>query len=329
MAGRTRAAFVLAAALLAGCLSAPASADNCADRDGLYLQILGSGGPVADDARASSAYLVWIDGDSKILIDAGGGAFVRFGAAGADFAELDVIALSHFHTDHAADFVTLLKTGYFSPRERPLVVLGPGAGGPFPSLDAWLDSHLGRGEAYAYLGGYLDGSGGLVQLLPTTIDPASRDAEIVFESVDERVSIRGTGVPHGIVPAIAYRVSVAGRDIVFASDQNGSDEAFIDFARGADVLVMHMVVGNNADSGIRALHATPGKIGELAAAIDPGLLVLSHLTAWSLESFDQNIKAVRRHFDGDIVIAEDLLCVSPPARAADRAGPAGSSSPRQ
>ena len=306
----TTAASLAVLALLAAYPTTPLLADSCSDLDGIRLQVLGSGGPIADDARASSAYLVWIDGESKIMVDAGGGAFVRFGEAGADFAELDVVALSHFHTDHSADFITLLKTGFFSPRERPLAVTGPGAGGPFPSLDAWLDSNLGRGEAYGYLGGYLDGSGGLVQLLPTTVDPARRGAEVVFRSPDERVTIQATGVPHGIVPAVGYRVSVAGRDIVFASDQNGNDGTFVDFAKDADVLVMHMVVPEDATGAMRALHAPPSRIGEIASAANVRKLVLSHFMARSLQNLDQNIGLVRQQFEGNVVVAEDLMCIT-------------------
>jgi len=35
---------------------------TCPAANGISLQVLGSGGPIADDARASSAYLVWVDG---------------------------------------------------------------------------------------------------------------------------------------------------------------------------------------------------------------------------------------------------------------------------
>jgi hypothetical protein len=62
--------------------------EACVRGEGVTLQILGSGGPIADDARASSGYLVWADGKSRVLIDAGGGTFLRFGEAGASFAEL-------------------------------------------------------------------------------------------------------------------------------------------------------------------------------------------------------------------------------------------------
>ncbi len=97
--------FVSAGALLFfnGCSVAPATCDTA---NGVTLQVLGSGGPIADDARASTGYLIWVDGQARVLIDAGSGTFVRFGEAGAQFASLDHIALSHFHTDHSADLVS-------------------------------------------------------------------------------------------------------------------------------------------------------------------------------------------------------------------------------
>ena len=99
-----------------------------------------------------------------MLIDAGGGSFLRFGEAQANFNDLDFIGLSHFHTDHSADFPALLKSGYFSTREHPLPVAGPGAGGPFPGLNGFLSDMLDKDSgAFSYLSGYLDGSEGLVK----------------------------------------------------------------------------------------------------------------------------------------------------------------------
>jgi ribonuclease BN (tRNA processing enzyme) len=299
--------LVLLAAI--GSASCAAAAARCDARQGVYLQVLGSGGPIADDERASSAYLVWQDGRSRIMVDAGGGAFLRFGEAGARFDELDHIAISHFHTDHSADLVTFLKTGYFSDRRRPLGISGPSEGGPFPSLENYLHSLLGKGGAYGYLGGYLDGSQGLVRIDPVTLDAGSRRSIPVADLDDGNIRITGTGVPHGIVPTIAYRVQIGGKSLVFASDQNGSDESFAGFARNADVLVMHMAVPENADGAGRALHAPPGRIGEIAAAAGAGSLVLSHFMARSLRDLDGNVALVRRHFDGPVHVAGDLACI--------------------
>ena len=288
---------------------ASAAAPSSCDADGVVLQVLGSGGPIADDARASTSYVIWADGRSAVLIDAGGGAFLRFGEAGARFDELDFIGISHYHTDHVADLVTFLKTGFFSDRKRPLGIGGPGGGGPFPGLDAFLGSNLDRGGAYAYLGGYLDGSGGLVRLEPVMLDPGNSSSMPVYSDEGASLSVTAAGVPHGIVPAVAYRVSIDGQDLVFASDQNGNDDAFIDFARGADVLVMHMVVPEDVDRVGRALHAPPSRIGEIAAAASPRQLVLSHFMARSLRNLDDNVELVKERYDGEVVVADDLMCI--------------------
>ena len=291
-------------------LGPAAGADaRCGAPGGTYLQVLGSGGPIADDGRASSAYLVWIDGKTKVLVDAGGGAFLRFGEAHATFVEVDLVAISHFHTDHSADLVTLLKTGYFSDRRRPLAVSGPGPRGPFPDLEAYLAANIGAGGAYAYLSGYLDGSGGLVELRRETLDPDGREGVPVGVPPGSGFSVEAIGVPHGIVPTIGYRVTIGEKSIVFASDQNGNDETFVDFARDADILVMHMVVPEGISGAGRALHAPPGRIGEIGAAAGADTLVLSHFMARSLANLEENIAAVRQQFGGKIVIAEDLLCI--------------------
>src|SRR5512145_2706472 len=97
-----------------GCGSAPIS-----------LQVLGSGGPDLAPGRAGSSYLVWLDGRARVLIDAGGGAALRFAASGARASEIHVVLLTHLHVDHTADFATLVGAALLEKRERPLPVYGP------------------------------------------------------------------------------------------------------------------------------------------------------------------------------------------------------------
>ena len=59
-----------------------ASAQSCGGGP-LTLQILGSGGPAINSERASSSYLLWGDGHARMLVDMGGGAYLRFGQSGA------------------------------------------------------------------------------------------------------------------------------------------------------------------------------------------------------------------------------------------------------
>ena len=301
--------FVLLGAFGAAACAQPVA--QCPPRSGLALQILGSGGPIADDGRASTGYIVWVDGKSRVLVDAGGGTFLRFGEAGADFAQLDFVGLSHFHADHSADFPALLKSGFFSQRERPLAVAGPGPGGPFPGLAAYLDSMLEAGSgAYGYLSGYLDGGGGLVRLEAVEVARDEAAPVRVFGADDDEILVDALPVPHGIVPALGFRVRAGDTTLVFSSDQNGSNPAFIEFARDATVLVMHMPIPEGTTGGALQLHAQPGTIGEIAAKASADKLVLSHFMARSLRNLESNVAVVQESYDGEIVIGSDLACVA-------------------
>jgi len=295
-----------------GLIVAPALAAQspaCPERSRLAVQVLGSGGPIADDARASTSYLVWQDGVSRALIDAGGGAFLRFGEAGAQFGELDFIGLSHFHADHSSDLPALLKSGWFARRTRPLTLAGPGPGGPFPGLNAYLNSLFARGVgAYGYLSGYLDGSGGFPRLRPVEVVADTHDSSAIATEGVEDLSVSALPVPHAIVPTLAYRLSIGGKEIVFAGDQNGSEPAFIEFARDADLLVMHMVIPGDADEAARKLHATPKRIGEIAQQAGAGRLLLSHFMARSLRDLEGNLRTVRESYGGPVLVAADLRC---------------------
>jgi ribonuclease BN (tRNA processing enzyme) len=313
-----RLVIVLAAAallpLLSACeqKSAPVAASvaarestQCGADGGVAVQVLGSGGPIADDSRASTGYIVWIDGKARALIDSGGGTFLRFAQSGARFEDLDFIGLSHLHADHSADFPAIIKSANFSPRTRSLSVGGPDGGGAFPGLADYMRRMLGDEGAYAYLSAFLDGSANKPMLTPREVP---RD-ETTFVYTSENLNIDAMHVPHGPVPAVAFRVRVDEETIVFASDQNGSNPLFPEFAKDAGILVMHMVVPEDATGVARRLHAPPSLIGGIADQANARKLVLSHFMARSLADLDGNVELVRQGFGGEVVVAEDLACV--------------------
>ena len=137
--------------LLMAAASTVSSAAVCTGK-GIELQVLGSGGPELVDARASSGYLVWVDGKAKIMVDAGGGIALRFRQAGAKMADLDMILLSHLHTDHAADIPALIKSGLFEERKRALPIYGPPGNEVMPSTVEFLEDLFDKKRgAYRYL----------------------------------------------------------------------------------------------------------------------------------------------------------------------------------
>ena len=111
--------------------------------DGLSVMVLGSGGPLATTSgRASAGYLIFVDGEPKILMDCGGGTYLRLGQSGADIKDLEIVLLSHLHIDHMGDLDAIIKDMYFQNRvantapqpidfpygrTAPFTVYGPGA----------------------------------------------------------------------------------------------------------------------------------------------------------------------------------------------------------
>jgi ribonuclease BN (tRNA processing enzyme) len=113
------------------------------------MQVLGSGGPELQDKRASSSYLIWDHGRARVMVDAGGGSELRFGASGAHMSQLDVFLFSHFHVDHSGGFPALIFSSWFGERSRALPVYGPAGNEYMPSTtefvhDLFGDPH-GRG----------------------------------------------------------------------------------------------------------------------------------------------------------------------------------------
>jgi ribonuclease BN (tRNA processing enzyme) len=275
------------------------------------VQVLGSGGPIPDDGRASAGYLVWAGSRARVLVDAGGGTFQRFGSAGADLDDLEVVALTHLHTDHSADLPALLKGAFFSERRRDLVLAGPSGGGAFPGLTAWTRALFGsEGGAFAYLSWLLDPGAGAFSLDVRELDASGREPTEVAASDD--IHVTATGVAHGPVPALAYRVEIGGKSVVFAGDQNGENPHFPGFARGADVLVMHHPVPESAGRVAAHLHARPSEIGRAANDAQVAHLVLSHHMGRSLEVLPAGLEEIRRHYRGRLTVADDMVCVPLP-----------------
>ncbi|WPL17419.1 ribonuclease Z [Thiorhodovibrio winogradskyi] len=296
--------MLILGALLCG-VTVEAVAQSCADA--IAVQVLGSGGPEGQNGRASAGYLVWLDGRARMLIDLGGGSFARFGASGARFADLDLIALTHLHADHATDLPALLKRGYFSPRTRALPIAGPTGGGQYPGLEGYLQGLLGPSVgAFRYLAGYLDGSDGLAALERRTLDATSRKPLSVLATDSYQVS--AMGVTHGPVPALAYRVDIGDQRIVFSGDLNGDDPAFIDFARDAEVLIMDHAIPEDAGAVAARLHPRPSEIAAIAREAGVEHLVLSHLMRRSEADLDASRARIADEYSGRVSVAADLDC---------------------
>ena len=129
-----------------------------------------------------------------------------------------------------------------------------------------------------------------------TLDHRSRTPLPVYGA--DGLQVTALGVTHGSVPALAYRVEYGGRSLVFSGDQNGDDAQFVDFARGADLLVMAHAVPEDTGPVAARLHALPSEIGTIAQGAGVKHLVLSHLMRRSEQALDQSLGIIRSRYTG-------------------------------
>ena len=282
-------------------VAAPAMAQVTCEDDPVVLQVLGSGGPFGA-GRASAGYLIRIDGVGRIMVDAGGGTFARFHEAGAKVGDLELLALSHFHPDHSSEVPALL---WVQPTD--MLVSGPSGNEGYPSTGEFVTGLFGPEGVFRAV---TDGKG----LNTITVDVTRPEPTEVF--VNESVRVRAVGVPHGIIPALGYRIDIGDVSIAFSSDQNGLDPAFAEFASGVDILVVHVAVPETIGGYGANMHAKPSIWGQMATDADVGTLVLSHLSKvpphtaeGDSPSFDDKLAHVRSTYDGPLIVAEDLMCI--------------------
>ena len=142
--------------------------------------------------------------------------------------------------------------------------------------------------------------GGGVRLDVGVIDVTKAEPSIVFDR--QGVTVTALGIPHGDIPTLAYRVQTRDVSVVFSSDQTGTNKRFVEFAKGANVLVMHL---NIAAGAISPSHASPAVVGRVAQDAGVGRLIVSHISQFNL---DAAIAELKKFYTGPLTIGADLQC---------------------
>jgi ribonuclease BN (tRNA processing enzyme) len=297
---RTSAAVVLAVVLAS-------SAHGDERLPEVTVLVLGSGGPRVS-RRASVGNLVLVDGKARLLLDAGPGTFVRAGESGEDLSWLDTVLLTHLHADHSAELPGFVKTraldGTGLVRMR---VLGPTGNAHFPSTEAFVDGLFGPGGVYRYLrhfGAEMRVSG---ENVPATLGAAPRTV-----TLPGGIRVTGQAIHHGDAPAVAFRIELGGRSLVYAGDIDPSGLASLaQLAQGADLLVVSCAVLDPPESpeGLYQLHSPPKLLGETAAKAAVKALLLTHLPPAVEVKEAEALASVRASYAGPVTFATDGLRV--------------------
>jgi ribonuclease BN (tRNA processing enzyme) len=238
-----------------------------------------------------------------MLVDMGGGAFLRFGQSRAKLGDLSLVAISHLHPDHVSDLPALLWLSH-QIRKDPLPIVGPSGSDVAPSFPTFLARLFDeKNGAFQVLGPTLGAAqgqtGGGVRLDISVVD-VKAEPTTVFDR--QGVTVTALGIPHGNLPTVAYRVQTRDLSIVFSSDQTGTNPKFVDFAKGANVLVMHLAIAAGATS---SLHASPAVVGRVARDAGVGRLIVSHIGQFDL---DAAIAELKKFYTGPLTVGADLQC---------------------
>ncbi len=293
----------LIAGLLVSLVASSAALAQACVGNPVAVQILGSGAPGFVKDRANTSYILWIGDQAKLLVDAGGGTYARFGQSQAKFSDLSMILVSHLHPDHVSDLPAVLWSGR-QTRSDSLPVVGPSGNNAAPSLSSFLNRQFDeKTGAFQILGPIMaagSANTGVVRLEANVVDVTKQEPTTVFDR--DGIVVTALGIPHGNLPTVAYRVEARGKSIVFSSDQNGTNPKFPEFAKTANLLIMHLAIGVGANNPNQAL---PAVVGSVAQSASPGRLVLSHIANFDL---DAAVADVKKSYTGPLTVGADLQC---------------------
>ena len=275
------------------------------------VTLLGTGTPIPSPDRFGPSTLVEA-GDQKLLVDAGRGATIRLRQLGVPMGQIDVLFLTHFHSDHTSGVPDLWLTGWLSShyarRTKPMRVIGPVGAKTLMSKLA---------EAYAAdIKIRLEDEKLPPAGIATIVEEFDRDG-VVYEANGVRVI--AFEVDHGdvIKPCYGYRFEYQDRSAVLSSDTR-YNENVIKYGQGADLLVHEVAIAPPAlmqEVSIQRIVAhltTPREAGTVFAQTRPKLAAFTHLVFLASDKIPAStiadlVAQTRETYDGPLEVGEDLM----------------------
>jgi ribonuclease BN (tRNA processing enzyme) len=284
----------------------PASAQP--PSEGTKVVILGTGTPNADPERSGPGVAIVVNGHAY-LVDAGPGivrraaAAARTGIGALAASKLDIVFVTHLHSDHTLGLPDLMLSAWTLERTAPLRVFGP------PGIKAMTDnlSSAYREDVRNRLDGAEPANTTGYRVVPKEIVRGG----VVYR--DSNVTVRAFAVPHGDWKhAFGYRFETRDRTIVISGDTRSSDSV-VTACNGCDVMVHEVYSAEHL--GVRppewqryhsGAHTSTTQLAQLATRARPKLLVLYHQLYWGATDDDLLRQITAAGYRGRVVSAKDL-----------------------
>ena len=278
----------------------------------LDVTLIGTGDPIPRLDRFGPATLVEA-GPHRLLFDAGRGVTQRLGQLDIRLSDIDVVFITHFHSDHLTGLPDLWLTGWLPPpfgrRSMPLQIVGPtGIGEILEGLQQAFDPNI------------------QIRILDEQLPPAGVEFDVTEYSEDgvvfdeDGVVVTAFAVDHGqyIKPSYGYRIDYEGRSVAISGDTR-FDENLIAAAQGVDVIIHEVAAAREEllefDQRMQLIldhHTTPEEAGIVFDRVSPKLAVYTHYVLLSAPNspevtVDDVLKRTRTNYSGPLVAGDDLM----------------------
>jgi ribonuclease BN (tRNA processing enzyme) len=258
------------------------------------------------DPEASGPATAVLVGQRVFLFDAGPGVMRRIAAAHLPIDGVTALFITHLHSDHTLGYPDLIFTSWVMGRRRPMEAYGPHGLKSMTDhiIAAWSEDEDVR-------------TNGLERESPNgyAVNVHEIEPGVVYDSDGVRIS--AFPVLHGTwKQAFGYRIDTPTRSVVISGDTRPTDSLVV-AARGADVLVHEVYSaarlavekrpgGDDWPHYMRLFHTSDVELGQIAARLNPRLLVLTHVIRMGATDADL-VKGIRAGgFTGRVVVGHDL-----------------------
>ncbi len=177
-------------------------------------------------------------------------------------------------------------------------MIGPKGNAYFPSFKEFIQLQFGEKGSYRYMSDILTTQSDSFSL--KTYEGAQKLHVKAFD-------LTAVEVQHGIIPALAYRIDIKGKSIVFSGDTAAKKETLTQLSKGTDILIAHHAIPQMGFDEVTELHMKPSRIKELASEANVKMLLLSHRMDRTLGYEKQTQAIIADKNKGEIIWAEDLM----------------------